>query len=126
MGIWSRKSIAVLQGEAAGEEGTHTLKRALGALNLTTLGIGAIIGAGIFVLTGTAAAQYAGPAIVYSFILAGLGCLFAGLCYAEFAAMIPSQAAHTRTATPLSVSSLRGSSDGISSSSICSERRRLP
>ena len=54
-----------------------------------TLGIGAIIGAGIFVLTGTAAAQYAGPAIVYSFILAGLGCLFAGLCYAEFAAMIP-------------------------------------
>ena len=89
MGIWTKKSIAVLQAEAAGEEGEHTLKRALGALNLTTLGIGAIIGAGIFVLTGTAAAQYAGPAIVYSFILAGLGCLFAGLCYAEFAAMIP-------------------------------------
>src|SRR3954454_22208988 len=89
MGIWSKKSVAVLQQEASGEEGTHTLKRALGALNLTTLGIGAIIGAGIFVLTGTAAAQYAGPAIVYSFILAGLGCLFAGLCYAEFAAMIP-------------------------------------
>ena len=65
------------------------MKRALGALNLTTLGIGAIIGAGIFVLTGTAAANYAGPAIVYSFIFAGLGCLFAGLCYAEFAAMIP-------------------------------------
>ncbi|HVF39444.1 MAG TPA: amino acid permease [Gemmatimonadaceae bacterium] len=79
----------MLQTEAAGEEGEHTLRRALGALNLTTLGIGAIIGAGIFVLTGTAAAQYAGPAIVYSFILAGLGCLFAGLCYAEFAAMIP-------------------------------------
>src|SRR5688500_319576 len=89
MGIWSKKSIAVLQSEAGGVEGEHTLKRALGALNLTTLGIGAIIGAGIFVLTGTAAAQYAGPAIVYSFILAGLGCLFAGLCYAEFAAMIP-------------------------------------
>ncbi|MEJ7760335.1 MAG: amino acid permease [Gemmatimonadaceae bacterium] len=89
MGIWSKKSIVGLQTEAAGEEGTHTLKRALGALNLTTLGIGAIIGAGIFVLTGTAAAQYAGPAIVYSFIFAGLGCLFAGLCYAEFAAMIP-------------------------------------
>jgi APA family basic amino acid/polyamine antiporter len=89
MGIWTKKSIAVLQTEAGAEEGTHTLKRALGALNLTTLGIGAIIGAGIFVLTGTAAAQYAGPAIVYSFILAGLGCLFAGLCYAEFAAMIP-------------------------------------
>jgi len=89
MGIWTKKSIAVLQSEAGAEEGSHTLKRALGALNLTTLGIGAIIGAGIFVLTGTAAAQYAGPAIVYSFILAGLGCLFAGLCYAEFAAMIP-------------------------------------
>src|SRR5215217_339649 len=89
MGIWTKKSVAVLQAEAAGEEGTHTLKRALSATNLTMLGIGAIIGAGIFVLTGTAAAQYAGPAIVYSFILAGLGCLFAGLCYAEFAAMIP-------------------------------------
>ena len=89
MGIWSKKSIVGLQSEAAGEEGTPQLKRALGALNLTTLGIGAIIGAGIFVLTGTAAAQYAGPAIVYSFIFAGLGCLFAGLCYAEFAAMIP-------------------------------------
>jgi APA family basic amino acid/polyamine antiporter len=58
-------------------------------MNLTMLGIGAIIGAGIFVLTGTAAAQYAGPGIVLSFILAGFGCLFAGLCYAEFAAMIP-------------------------------------
>lgn len=89
MGIWSKKSVAALQAEAAGEEGAATLRRALGPLNLTTLGIGAIIGAGIFVLTGTAAAQYAGPAIVYSFILAGLGCLFAGLCYAEFAAMIP-------------------------------------
>ena len=89
MGIWTKKSIAVLQSEAGAEEGTHTLKRALGALNLTTLGIGAIIGDGIFVLTVTAAAQYDGPAIVYSFILAGLGCLFAGLCYAEFAAMIP-------------------------------------
>ncbi|HWJ24486.1 MAG TPA: amino acid permease, partial [Gemmatimonadaceae bacterium] len=65
------------------------MKRALGALNLTMLGIGAIIGAGIFVLTGTAAANYAGPAIVWSFVLAGLGCLFAGLCYAEFSAMIP-------------------------------------
>src|SRR5690348_8457333 len=89
MGIWTKKSVAVLQAEAAGEDSAHTLRRALGALNLTTLGIGAIIGAGIFVLTGTAAAQYAGPGIVYSFILAGLGCLFAGLCYAEFAAMIP-------------------------------------
>jgi len=88
MGLWSTKNISLLQQEAAAE-GQHTLRRALGALNLTTLGIGAIIGAGIFVLTGTAAAQYAGPAVVLSFVLAGLGCLFAGLCYAEFAAMIP-------------------------------------
>jgi len=88
MGLWSTKSLAVLQAEA-GAEGHGTLKRTLGAMNLTMLGIGAIIGAGIFVLTGTAAAQYAGPAIVLSFVLAGLGCLFAGLCYAEFASMIP-------------------------------------
>src|SRR4051812_14594306 len=89
MGLWSTKSIAILQQEAATEGTEVTLKRALGALNLTMLGIGAIIGAGIFVLTGTAAAQYAGPAIVLSFVLAGTGCLFAGLCYAEFSAMIP-------------------------------------
>jgi APA family basic amino acid/polyamine antiporter len=89
MGLWSTKSIALLQSEAAAEGQEVTLRRALGALNLTMLGIGAIIGAGIFVLTGTAAAQYAGPSIVLSFVLAGLGCLFAGLCYAEFASMIP-------------------------------------
>jgi APA family basic amino acid/polyamine antiporter len=89
MGLLSTKSITQLQAEAAAEGGEVSLKRVLGALNLTMLGIGAIIGAGIFVLTGTAAAQYAGPAIVLSFILAGLGCLFAGLCYAEFSAMIP-------------------------------------
>jgi len=65
------------------------LKRSLTALNLTTLGIGAIIGAGIFVLTGQAAAQYAGPAIVLSFIISAVACGFAGLCYAEFASMIP-------------------------------------
>jgi L-asparagine transporter-like permease len=89
MGLWSKKSITLLQSEAAAEGEAVTLRRALGALNLTMLGIGAIIGAGIFVLTGTAAAQFAGPAIVLSFILAGTGCLFAGLCYAEFSAMIP-------------------------------------
>src|SRR5450759_1128798 len=88
MGLWSRKSIDALQSEAA-VEGQHSLKRVLGATNLITLGIGAIIGAGIFVLTGQAAAQYAGPAIVLSFIVSGLGCVFAGLCYAEFASMIP-------------------------------------
>jgi basic amino acid/polyamine antiporter, APA family len=88
MGLWTKKPLSVLQTEAVAE-GEHALRRALGALNLTSLGIGAIIGAGIFVLTGSAAAQYAGPAIVLSFVLAGLACLFAGLCYAEFAAMIP-------------------------------------
>jgi APA family basic amino acid/polyamine antiporter len=65
------------------------LKRTLTGFNLTTLGIGAIIGAGIFVLTGQAAAQYAGPAIVISFVISGIACAFAGLCYAEFASMIP-------------------------------------
>ena len=77
MGLWTKKSIAVLQVEAAGESEGHTLRRALGALNLTTLGIGAIIGAGIFVLTGRAAAAYAGPAIVLSFIVS-LADLMAG------------------------------------------------
>src|SRR6516162_5638909 len=71
------------------EQGEHSLKRALGPLNLITLGIGAIIGAGIFVLTGSAAAQYAGPAIVLSFVLAGIACAFAGLCYSEFSSLIP-------------------------------------
>jgi APA family basic amino acid/polyamine antiporter len=88
MGLWSKKNLSLLMTEAT-VEGEHSLKRSLGALNLTLLGIGAIIGAGIFVLTGTAAAQYAGPGIMLSFVLAGLGCAFAGLCYAEFASMIP-------------------------------------
>ncbi|MCU0623404.1 MAG: amino acid permease, partial [Gemmatimonadaceae bacterium] len=87
MGLWSKKDILALQAEAGAAEGG--LKRSLGALNLTMLGIGAIIGAGIFVLTGTAAANFAGPAVSLSFVLAGLACLFAGLCYAEFASMIP-------------------------------------
>ena len=88
MGLWSRKSVAVLQREAA-EEGEGGLNRTLSATNLTLLGIGAIIGAGIFVLTGNAAATYAGPAVVLSMVAAGLACGFAGLCYAEFASMIP-------------------------------------
>jgi APA family basic amino acid/polyamine antiporter len=75
--------------QEAGEEGEHTLKRSLGAMNLITLGIGAIIGAGIFVLTGQAAALHAGPAVALSFVLAGITCAFAGLCYAEFASIIP-------------------------------------
>ncbi len=85
MGLFEKKSIAALQADA--ESGA--LRRALGPVNLTTLGVGAIIGAGIFVLTGQAAAQYAGPAIVLSFVLAGIACAFAGLCYAELASMIP-------------------------------------
>lgn len=88
MSMATTKPLNVLMSEAS-EEGAGTLRRTLGAVNLTALGIGAIIGAGIFVLTGQAAAMYAGPAIVFSFIIAGLGCLFAGLCYAEFASMIP-------------------------------------
>jgi APA family basic amino acid/polyamine antiporter len=82
------KPLSMLSKEA-GEQGEHTLKRSLGALNLITLGIGAIIGAGIFVLTGQAAALHAGPAVALSFVLAGITCAFAGLCYAEFASIIP-------------------------------------
>src|SRR5512135_2710417 len=73
----------------ASETGEHSLKRALGPLNLVTLGIGAIVGAGIFVLTGQAAALYAGPAVPVSMILVGIACAFAGLCYAEMAAAVP-------------------------------------
>ena len=69
--------------------GAQELKRELGPVNLVLIGIGSIIGAGIFVIAGTAAAQHAGPAVLISFVIAGLGCLFAGLCYAEFASMIP-------------------------------------
>jgi APA family basic amino acid/polyamine antiporter len=75
--------------QEASEQGEHTLKRSLGPLNLITLGIGAVIGAGIFVLTGQAAANYAGPAVALSFVFAGITCAFAGLCYAEFASIIP-------------------------------------
>src|SRR5512138_2640310 len=86
MNLFRRKRVADLQAEILTD---HSLKRALGPFNLTALGIGAVIGAGIFVLTGQAAAKYAGPAIVLSFVLAGVACALAGLCYAEFSAMIP-------------------------------------
>src|SRR5918996_485531 len=86
MSLFLRKDVSALQTELATD---HSLKRALGPWNLTSLGIGAIIGAGIFVLTGKAAANYAGNAIVLSFVLAGTACALSGLCYAEFAAMIP-------------------------------------
>ena len=85
MSLATRKSIDHLQAEA----GKPTLRRALGPLNLTALGIGSVIGTGIFVLTGTAASQNAGPALVISMLIAALACAFAGLCYAELASMIP-------------------------------------
>ncbi|HML16769.1 MAG TPA: amino acid permease [Bryobacteraceae bacterium] len=86
MNLFATKPIGTLLAEAEGEK---SLKRSLSALSLVALGIGAIIGAGIFTLTGVAAATHAGPAMVYSFILAAVGCAFAGLCYSEFSTMIP-------------------------------------
>jgi APA family basic amino acid/polyamine antiporter len=85
--LFSRKPLSVLLSESK-ETGEHSLKRTLGPFQLTALGVGAIIGAGIFVLSGLGA-HYAGPGLMLSFVLSGLGCAFAGLCYAEFAAMIP-------------------------------------
>jgi len=85
-GLWTKKSLELLREEAA--ESEHGLRRTLGPWALASLGIGAIVGAGIFVLSGMAA-QHTGPALVLSVILSGVGCAFAGLCYAEFASMIP-------------------------------------
>jgi len=84
--LFRKKSISLLLDEAKNDSG---LKRELTAKSLVALGVGAIIGTGIFVLTGTAAANFAGPAIILSFILSGFGCVFAGLCYSEFSSMIP-------------------------------------
>jgi APA family basic amino acid/polyamine antiporter len=86
MNFFRRKSVTELQAEALTDQ---SLKRALGPANLTLLGIGAIIGTGIFVLTGTVAAQNAGPAVVLSFIFAGIASVFAALCYSEFASLVP-------------------------------------
>ncbi|MCI0659622.1 MAG: amino acid permease [Acidobacteria bacterium] len=88
MSLFATKSIDKIKAEAAAT-GDHTLKRALGPVNLVTLGIGAIIGTGIFVLTGQAAAMHAGPAIVISMIIAGVVSALAGLCYSEFASTVP-------------------------------------
>src|SRR5258706_6800743 len=85
MGLFTTKSIDALRADAE----SNTLRRALGPLNLTALGIGSIVGTGIFVLTGTAASQNAGPALVLSMIISATGCAFSGLCYAEFSAMVP-------------------------------------
>jgi APA family basic amino acid/polyamine antiporter len=92
MGLFAKKDLEKVVKEANDPnlaEGGHGLKRSLGAMHLTMLGIGAIIGAGIFSLTGAAAANYAGPGIAYSFVVGGILCTFAGLCYAELASMIP-------------------------------------
>src|SRR5882757_10331265 len=85
-GMFATKSVAEL---TAGDSTIRELKRTLSVINLTAFGIGSIIGTGIFVLTGTAAASHAGPALALSFVLAGFGCALAALCYAEFASMVP-------------------------------------
>src|ERR1700741_4535 len=86
--LFARKPLDKLMAEAQ-EVGEHSLKRSLGWVNLIALGIGGIIGAGLFVRTAAAIADRAGPSVVLAFIVAGVGCAFAGLCYAEFASMIP-------------------------------------
>ena len=86
-GLMARKSVEMIKAES--EDGGQALAKTLGATSITAMGIGAIIGAGIFVLTGTAAARYAGPSIMLSFVLGGIACAFVGLCYAELAAMLP-------------------------------------
>ena len=87
-GLFAKKPLERLMSEAQ-DVGEHCLKRSLGPVNLVMLGIGAIIGAGLFVRTAAAIADRAGPSVVLAFIVAGMGCAFAGLCYAEFASMIP-------------------------------------
>jgi len=87
-GLFATKPLDKILAEA-NETGKHSLRRALGPFHLIAIGIGSIIGTGIFVLTGAAAAHNAGPAILLSFVLAAVACVFSGLCYAEFASMIP-------------------------------------
>src|SRR5947208_2371749 len=84
--LFRTKPLSLLLAE---EAGSHRLRRVLGPVQLTALGVGAIIGTGIFILTGVAAHDRTGPALMLSFVLAGLACVFAALCYAEFAAMVP-------------------------------------
>src|SRR6201984_2124037 len=86
--LFARKPLDRLMHESQ-EVGEHSLKRSLGWMNLVALGIGGIIGAGLFVRTANAIAERAGPSVVLAFLVAGVGCAFAGLCYAEFASMIP-------------------------------------
>ena len=104
--IWARKSTEKLRSEAADDEATgertHSLRRTLSALHLVALGVGGIVGAGIFVLTGQAAAANAGPAVALSFLMGAVACAFAGLCYAEMASSVPiSGSAYTYAYTTL-------------------------
>ena len=113
--LFQTKSLDALIAQTT--EGKHQLKRTLGPLNLIALGIGAIIGAGIFATIGTAAAgdaqrPGAGPALMLSFVLTAAVCALTALCYAEFAAMVPSRAPPTRMRTPPWASSWPGSSAG--------------
>src|SRR5215468_6036006 len=85
--LWKRKPLSQLMQQGGDQE--HSLKKTLGPWSLIALGIGAIIGAGLFVRTAAAAANNAGPSVTLAFVIAGVGCAFAGLCYAEFASMIP-------------------------------------
>src|SRR5437660_10872132 len=97
--LFAVKPVEVLLAEMAGE---HRLRRVLGPVTLTSLGVGAIIGAGIFVLTGLAANVYAGPGLILSFVFAGIGCALAALCHPEFASMVPvARSAYTHAYAPL-------------------------
>src|SRR5258708_24701751 len=118
MDLFRRKSVTDLQAEAATD---HSLKRALGALNLTMLGIGAIIGTGIFVLTGIVAAQNSGPSVVLSFVLAGIASVFSALCYSEFASLLPlAGGAHSDGPSP--PGGLRGPLFGRGPCPLCATR----
>jgi len=112
-----KKDISAIINESGKRNGG--LRRNLNATNLVALGIGAIVGTGIFVITGTAAATYAGPALTISFIISALGCVMAGLCFAEFAAMIPVAGGVILTVMPHWAKVGHGLSVGYLSSNTC-------
>ena len=117
MSLFARKPLELLLQEMKGE---HRLRRVLGPVQLTSLGIGAIIGAGIFVATGAAAHNVAGPALMMSYVVAGITCIFAALCYAEFASMVPVAGSAYTYAYATLASSSPGSSAGTWYSSMAS------
>jgi len=110
--LFAKKTLELILKESS-ETGEHTLKRTLGSAALLALGIGAIIGAGIFVRTAAAAGNHAGPGVMWSYVIAGIGCAFAGLCYVEFASMIPLLAVLTHIHMLPWASLLPGLSAGI-------------